>query len=74
MQDRLGDAAGGLVGGGKVAVKVGFVGDLGDGLADQVDGGVELTGPVGHDAEQVEGIGLARMPAQHIAVQGLGFR
>ena len=59
MADGVGDAAGGLVSGREVAVKIGFVRQLGEGLADQVDGDFRLADLVGHDAQQVEGVGLA---------------
>ena len=51
--------------------KSGSFGSLGDGLADQVDGDFRLPDFVGHDAEKVEGVGLAGMAAQHLTVDRL---
>jgi hypothetical protein len=72
MEDGIGDPSGSLVGGGEIAVKVGLVGQLGDGLADQVDGHFRLADLVGEDAQQVESVGLAWPLLEHLTVEGFG--
>ena len=54
-------------------MEVGFVRQLGDGLADQVDGDFRLADLVGHDAQQIQGVGLARLLLEHLAIEGLGL-
>jgi hypothetical protein len=66
--------SGGLVSGREVAVEVRLARQLGNGLADQVDGYLGLTGLVGHDAEQVQDIGLAWMVPEYFPIEGLCLR
>lgn len=73
MPDGVGDSAGGLVSGREIAVEIGLVGQLQGGLANQLDGVLWLADGGGHDAEQVERIGLAGLAAQHPAIEGFRF-
>ena len=65
----------GAVGLGEVGMVGGHLGPQGHGLADQLDGPGRVAALVVHDAEQVQGIGVVRLPGQQgmIAASGIGI-
>ena len=46
----------------------------GDGLADAGDGRLMLTGLVSDEPQQVQGVGMSRIPPQDLAIELLGLR
>jgi hypothetical protein len=68
------ELARGMGGGGHVGVKRRLGASDRQGLANVTDGGLGLARPDSDAAEKVQGIALARVQAQHLAIQLLGLR
>jgi hypothetical protein len=74
VADRFGDATKGLVSRRDIAVEIGFAGQPGNGLTDQVDGEFRLAGIVGHYTQQVQRVRLTWLNPKHLSIEGLGLR